>query len=44
MGGPRPVKSALPEEDWLRAEREIRTRSSAAEANGLHEQGLRTWF
>ena len=43
-GKPAAVKAAPPEEDWLRAEREIRTRSSAAEPDGLHEQGVRTWL
>jgi DNA-binding NtrC family response regulator len=42
-GRPTAVKAVPSEEDCLRAEREIRTRSSAAKPDGLHEPGVRTW-
>jgi DNA-binding response OmpR family regulator len=38
-GRPEAVKAAPPEEDWLRAEREIRTRSSAARISPRTERG-----
>src|ERR1035441_5193025 len=41
-GRPAAIKAGPPEEDW--AERVIRTRSSAAEPDGLHKPGVRTWL